>query len=718
MKTKNVVSPEVFRCNIDPTHILVLLCYDDAMQEDLKVAKERVEKLRATIDHHRYLYHVLDKQEISDEALDSLKHELYQIEEKYPELVTPDSPTQRVAGEPNPSFKKVKHKIRQWSFNDAFSEEEIREFDARIKRMLTKGLVDQVSKLGTKPTYTCELKIDGLKIILTYEKGLLKTAATRGNGKVGEDVTMNVRTIESVPLRLKKDIDIIVEGEIWLSKSEFERINKKRAKENEPLFANPRNVAAGSIRQLDPKIVAERNLDNFTYDIASANITIPDTQFGELEMARELGFKVNKHVKHCKTIEEVIQFWKIWRKRSEKEDYWVDGVVIKVNEREYQEALGYTGKAPRFAIAFKFPAEQVTTVVEDIVLQVGRTGVVTPVAHLTPVSVAGSTVSRATLHNEDEIERLDVRIGDTVILQKAGDVIPDIVSVLKDMRIGKEKKFHFPKYVEDCEGPIERVPGEVAHRCVNKNSFVQKRRKFHHFVSKHAFDIEGMGPKVIDALLENGLIASFDDIFTLKRGDILPLERFAEKSVDNLLEEIKKSEKITLPRFLIALSIDHVGEETATLLADNFKTLSAIQKATGEKLEAIDGIGGVVAESINVWFQEKTHEALVDRLLQHVKILLYEIPKKTAVNSKFTGKTFVLTGTMKSLGRDEAKDLIKARGGKILSSISAKTDFVVAGKNPGSKYDKALELGVAIIDEKEFLQMFTPSERSDFSGRE
>ena len=718
MKTKNVVSPEVFRCNIDPTHILVLLCYDDAMQEDLKVAKERVEKLRATIDHHRYLYHVLDKQEISDEALDSLKHELYQIEEKYPELVTPDSPTQRVAGEPNPSFKKVKHKIRQWSFNDAFSEEEIREFDARIKRMLTKGLVDQVSKLGTKPTYTCELKIDGLKIILTYEKGLLKTAATRGNGKVGEDVTMNVRTIESVPLRLKKDIDIIVEGEIWLSKSEFERINKKRAKENEPLFANPRNVAAGSIRQLDPKIVAERNLDNFTYDIASANITILDTQFGELEMARELGFKVNKHVKHCKTIEEVIQFWKIWRKRSEKEDYWVDGVVIKVNEREYQEALGYTGKAPRFAIAFKFPAEQVTTVVEDIVLQVGRTGVVTPVAHLTPVSVAGSTVSRATLHNEDEIERLDVRIGDTVILQKAGDVIPDIVSVLKDMRIGKEKKFHFPKYVEDCEGPIERVPGEVAHRCVNKNSFVQKRRKFHHFVSKHAFDIEGMGPKVIDALLENGLIASFDDIFTLKRGDILPLERFAEKSVDNLLEEIKKSEKITLPRFLIALSIDHVGEETATLLADNFKTLSAIQKATGEKLEAIDGIGGVVAESINVWFQEKTHEALVDRLLQHVKILLYEIPKKTAVNSKFTGKTFVLTGTMKSLGRDEAKDLIKARGGKILSSISAKTDFVVAGKNPGSKYDKALELGVAIIDEKEFLQMFTPSERSDFSGRE
>ena len=682
-----------------------MLWYYDAMQEDLKEAKERVEKLRTAINHHRYLYHVLDKQEISDEALDSLKHELFQIEEKYPELITPDSPTQRVAGEPNPSFKKIKHQIQQWSFNDAFSEDEIIEFDARIKRMLTKQLGNPVTKLEIKPTYTCELKIDGLKIILTYEKGLLKTAATRGNGKVGEDVTMNVRTIESVPLRLKKDIDIIVEGEVWLSKSEFECINKERVKKNEPLFANPRNVAAGSIRQLDPKIVAERNLDNFIYDIAEANVPIPKTQLEELEMARELGFKVNKHVKQCKTIEEVIQFWKIWCKKSEKEDYWIDGVVIKVNEREYQEALGYTGKAPRFAIAFKFPAEQVTTVVEDIVLQVGRTGVVTPVAHLTPVTVAGSIVSRATLHNEDEIERLDVRIGDTVILQKAGDVIPDIVSVLKDMRTGKEKKFHFPKYVEDCEGPIERVPGEVAYRCVNKNSFVQKRRKFHHFVSKHAFDIEGLGPKVIDTLLESGLIAGFDDIFMIKKGDVLVLPRFAEKSVDNLLESIEKSKKIILPRFLIALSIDHVGEETATLLADNFKTLSAIQKAEREKLEGIDGIGGVVAESIYLWFREDIHVALVDRLLQYVKILPQKAPQGSSKNSSFGGKTFVLTGTLKSLSRDKAKDIIKKHGGKISSSISTKTDFVVFGDNPGSKYDKAQELGVTLIDENTFLQM-------------
>ncbi|MCK5096207.1 MAG: NAD-dependent DNA ligase LigA [Candidatus Pacebacteria bacterium] len=673
------------------------------MQKDLKVATERVKKLRATINHHRYLYHVLDRQEISDEALDSLKHELFLIEERYPELVTPDSPTQRVAGNPLPEFKKIAHEIRQWSFNDAFSEDEIREFDARIKRMLGKVLGSSVPKLNIKPTYTCELKIDGLKIVFTYEKGFLKTAATRGNGKVGEDVTMNIRTIESVPLRLKKDIDVIVEGEVWLSKSEFERINKERTRKGEPLFANPRNVAAGSIRQLDPKVVAERNLDNFIYDIAKADVVIPDTQFEELEMAQELGFKVNRHVALCNTIEDVILFWKKWRKKAEKEDYWVDGVVIKVNEKEYQDALGFTGKAPRFAIAFKFPAEQVTTVVEDIVLQVGRTGVVTPVAHLTPVSVAGSTVSRATLHNEDEIERLDVRIGDTVILQKAGDVIPDIVSVLKDMRTGKEKKFHFPKYVEDCEGAIERIPGEVAYRCVNRNSFVQKRRKFHHFVSKHAFDIDGMGPKVVDALLENQLIAGFDDIFTLEKGDIMALPRFAEKSVDNLLEAVNKSRKITLPRFLVALSVDHVGEETTILFANKFKSLDAITNATQKELEAVYGVGEVVAQSLYLWFRVKQHADLVKRLLEHVEILPYHKP--TSQNTAVLGKVFVLTGIMKTLGRDEAKKKLQVLGGKVSNSVSAKTDFVVAGENPGSKYDKAVKLGINILDEKAFLQI-------------
>ena len=673
------------------------------MQKDLRVAKERVKKLRATINHHRYLYHVLDKQEISDEALDSLKHELFKIEEKYPELITLDSPTQRVAGKPLPGFKKIKHEIPQWSFNDVFSEDEIKEFDARIKRMLAKELKDRVPESEIKPTYTCELKIDGLKIVLTYEKGILKTAATRGNGKVGEDVTMNVRTIESVPLRLKKDIDIIVEGEVWLSKSEFKRINKERARKGEPLFANPRNVAAGSIRQLDPKVVAERNLDNFIYDIAKASLPIPDTQFEELEIAKELGFKVNKHIKHCGTIEDVIRFWKKWCKKAGKEDYWVDGVVIKVNEKEYQDALGYTGKAPRFAIAFKFPAEQVTTVVEDIVLQVGRTGVVTPVAHLTPVTVAGSVVSRATLHNEDEIERLDVRIGDTVILQKAGDVIPDIVSVLKDMRTGKEKKFYFPKYVEDCEGPIERIPGEVAYRCVNRNSFVQKRRRFHYFVSKQAYDIDGMGPKVVDALLEAGIIANIDDIFTLKKGDVMTLPRFAEKSVDNLIESIDKSRKVTLPRFLVGLSIDHVGEETTVLFADRFENIDAIMKASQEDLEAVHGVGEVVAESLYKWFHDPHHLNTVTRLLGHVEILPYHKP--ISQNIAVAGKVFVLTGTMETFDRSEAKKKLQELGGKVSSSVSAKTDFVVAGESPGSKYDKAAELGVTILNEKEFLQI-------------
>lgn len=684
------------------------------MKIDIQIAKLRAEKLRILINKHRYLYHVLDKQEISDEALDSLKYELAEIEKKYPELITQDSPTQRVAGEPLPEFQKIQHRIPQWSFNDIFSEDEVLEFDARIKRMLAKKYIgsetsnpsNQDSLSNISPTYICELKIDGLKIVLTYEKGLLKTAATRGDGKIGEDVTLNVRTIESIPLRLTQDIDVIVEGEIWLSKSEFERINKERAKNKEALFANPRNVAAGSIRQLNPKIVAERNLDNFIYDVASASIPIPNTQYEELQLAQKLGFKVNKHIKHCNTAEEIIRFWNVWRACANKEDYWIDGIVIKVNEREYQDALGFTGKAPRFAIAFKFPAEQVTTVVRDIVLQVGRTGVLTPVAHLEPVRVAGSVVSRATLHNEDEIKRLDVRIGDTIILQKAGDIIPDVVAVLKEMRTGAEKKFHFPKYVADCEGPIERIPGEVAYRCVNRNSFIQKRRKFYHFVSKHAFDIEGLGPKVIDALLENQLISGFDDIFTLKKGDILPLERFAEKSVDNLLEAIGQSKKITLPRFIIALSIDHVGEETAILLADKFQTLNVIQQANRELFENISGIGGVVAGSIYKYFREKAHQDLVDKLLKHIEILPYSAINKNIVqNQKIAGKVFVLTGALKSFTRDEIKNFIRNQGGKISETVSIKTDFVIAGGNTGAKYKNAKKLNIPVITEQKLLQM-------------
>jgi DNA ligase (NAD+) len=667
-----------------------------------KEARERIEYLKKTIEHHRYLYHVLDKQEISDEALDSLKRELVEIETRYPELITPDSPSQRVAGEPNPEFQKIAHIIPQWSFNDAFTEEDMWGFDARVKRFLKEKFAKE--HLEVSVDYTCELKIDGLKVVLTYEKGFLKTAATRGNGQVGEDVTMNVRTIQSVPLRLSPDTDIIAEGEVWLGSKELQRINREREKDGEPLYANPRNVAAGTIRQLDSKVVASRKLDVFVYDIARYKNT-PTTQLEELEELKRLGFKVNPHFELAHGMKEVIEYWKKWQKKSKKEDYWVDGVVVKVNEQKYQAALGYTGKAPRFAIAFKFPAEQVTTVVEDIVLQIGRTGVLTPVAHLRPVSVAGSTVSRATLHNEDEIRRLDVRVGDTVILQKAGDVIPDIVSVLKEMRTGKEKSYKFPDTVPACggDGRIERMPGEAAWRCVNKNSYEQQKRKFYHFVSKHAFDFEHMGPKNIDVLLEQGLITNFDDIFSLKRGDLLSLPRFAEKSVDNLLSAIEEKKNIPLPRFIVSLSIPNVGEETAEDLSEYFGSLENIQAAKMEELENISGIGGVVAESVFEWFRDSENKDLVRRLLGYVSIK--SVQKKNKAALPLVGKSFVLTGTLSSMSRDEAKKKIKDLGGEVVGSVSKNTSFVVAGESPGSKYDKAMELGVEILDEEEFVKL-------------
>lgn len=665
-----------------------------------KEVLERLENLKKTIEHHRYLYHVLDKEEISQEALDSLKKELTEIEEKYPDLITPDSPSQRVAGEPLPGFKKITHKIAQWSFNDAFSEEEIISFDKRVKKFLK-------AELGKEPAlgYTCELKIDGLKIILDYENGILKSAATRGDGKVGEDVTHNIKTIGSVPLKLRKEISVIVEGEVWMSKKGLEKLNKDRQKKNLPLFANPRNAAAGSIRQLDPQVTAERELDTFIYDLSFSNEEIPGTQIEELILIDSLGFKINRNYKFCKNIAEVIEYWNKWKKESKKESYLIDGVVIKVNEKSFQDILGYTGKAPRFAIAFKFPAEQVTTVVEDIVLQVGRTGVLTPVAHLKPVLVAGSVVSRATLHNEDEINRLDVRVGDTVILQKAGDVIPDIVLVVKEMRTGKEKKFEFPDKVLECggDGSIERIPGQAAWRCKNKSSFAQQKRKFYHFVSKKAFDIDGLGPKIIDQLLEAGLITHYHDIFTLKRGDLLNLERFAEKSVDNLLTSIEKSKKVSLSRFLISLSISLIGEEMAIEISKKFKTIEKIRNAKIEEFDLMDGVGPKVSESIVSWFNDKTNIKELDKLLEFVKIEKEE--KEIDSKGKLNNKVFVLTGSLESLSRDDAKEKIRKVGGKVASSVSSQTDFVVAGADPGSKFDKAQNLGVKILKEEEFLDM-------------
>lgn len=661
--------------------------------------KKRVKKLRESIERHRYLFHVLDKPEISEAALDSLKHELVEIESKFPELVTPDSPSQRVAGKPLPQFKKVIHKVPQWSFNDAFTAEEMVLFDERVKRFLKAERSDLI------PTYTCEHKIDGLKIVIEYENGLLKQAATRGDGVVGEDVTENVKTIESVPLRLNEPVDIIVEGEVWMEKSQLKSLNAAREARGLEPFANPRNLAAGSIRQLDPKIAAERKLKAYVYDIAYIKERIPSTQYEELKLLQTLGFKVNSHYKHCQNISEVISYWKEWRTKMEREDYLADGVVVKVDERKCQDILGYTGKAPRWGIAFKFPAEQVTTIVEDIVFQIGRTGVITPVAHLRPVSVAGSTVSRATLHNEDEIKQLDVRIGDTVILQKAGDVIPDIVKVLAELRTGNEKPFVWPTKIAECggDGRIERIPGEAAWRCINKNSFAQQKRRWYHFVSKHAFDIEGLGPKIIDLLLKHNLIQNFDDVFTLKRGDLLALPRFAETSVDNLLAAIEKAKMAVLARFLVSLSIPQVGEETAEDLANHFKTVEAITHASFEDLEKIDGVGPIVARAVVDWFKDSSNKALVRRILKYIQIKKVETQASGA--APFAGKSFVLTGTLSSLSRDQAKAKIKSLGGAVVGSVSKNTDYIVAGENPGSKYDKAQVLGVRIMSEKEFLKM-------------
>jgi len=657
----------------------------------------RVKKLRETIEHHRYLYHVLDKPEISEAALDSLKRELVQIETDYPTLITPDSPTQRVAGKPLPEFRKVRHQVAQWSFNDAFTPEEMREFDLRVKRFLKSA-----TGRDEMPSYTCEHKIDGLKVVLEYEKGLLVRAATRGDGVVGEEVTQNVKTIESVPLSLLKPVSVIVEGEVWMPKSRLAALNRERKKKDEEPFANPRNVAAGSIRQLDPKVAAERKLDVFVYDLVRAERPLPATQHEELEYLRALGFKVNSHFSHCKTIEEVILYWREWEEKMNKEDYLADGIVVKVDERALQETLGYTGKAPRFGIAFKFAAAQATTVVESIAFQIGRTGVITPVAHLKPVLLSGSVVSRATLHNEDEITRLGLRIGDTVVLEKAGDVIPAIRSVVLPMRPNGAKPFVWPTRIVECggDGAIERVPGEAAWRCVNTNSFAQHRRRLYHFAGKHAFDIKHLGPKNIDALLAANLIAECDDIFTLQRGDLLALPRFAETSVDNLLAAIEKARKVTLPRLLVSLSIPTVGEETAEELATHFGTIEALRKARREELDALQNIGEVMATSVSDWFADRKNQALLDRLLQEVRVAR---PALRGAQGTLSGTSFVLTGTLGSMSRDEAKAKIKALGGKVVESISRQTNFVVAGENAGSKLEKATALGVAVLSEKEFL---------------
>jgi DNA ligase (NAD+) len=686
-----------------------------------KDAIERLEKLKKLVERHRHLYHTEDKPEITDEAYDSLTAELTALEKRYPELKTADSPSERVGGEPLKEFAKVRHAVRQWSFDDIFDAHELKKWDEK-----TRNFIDKAGLSGEKIEYCCELKIDGLKAVLTYEDGRLIRAATRGDGEIGEDVTQNVKTIKSVPLELKQvavskerrgsPTLMIAAGEIWIGNKDLEEINEERAKAGEPPFANSRNLAAGSLRQLDPKVTASRNLDSFIYDIdkyetegAERGAGSLDGQSAELEMLSRLGFKVNSYFKVFGDLEGVQGFYDEWTKKRHSLDYGLDGIVIKINSLKIQEALGYTGKSPRWGVAYKFPAEQVTTILEDIVFQVGRTGVITPVAVLKPVRVAGSVVSRATLHNEDEIKRLDVRIGDTVILQKAGDVIPDIVAVLKEMRPDRGSvPFKWPSHVPACggDGRIERISGEAAWRCTAKDSFEQQKRRFQYFTSKKCFDIDGLGPQILNQLMEAGLISSFDDIFALKKGDLLAMPRFAEKSADNLLQAIEKARKITLPRFLASLSIPQVGEETAYDIARHFMGIKEIARAKKEELESIRGVGPIVAESISSWFKETDNRKLIADLLKHVDIVQEESSAGIGGTAyRLAGKSFVFTGSLPTLDREEGQRLVRLNGGDVSGSVSKKTSYVVAGEEAGSKLDKARELGVKVISEEEFLEM-------------
>ena len=666
--------------------------------------KTKLSRLRAQIDDLRYRYHVLNDPEVTDQMYNRLMDELSDIEDQHPNLITPDSPSQRVAGQPLEKFEKVRHTVPQWSFNDGFDETDVREWEDRILRLLEKEFGQRPADLS----YVCELKIDGLHIVLTYAKGKLQMAATRGDGAIGENVTQNIKTIDSVPLTLTKPIDLVAEGEVWMSGEMLQKVNAERKKRGEPLYANPRNLAAGTIRQLDSRIVAGRRLTLTAYDISGGRI--PATQAEELEQLKALGFKTDPHWRLCRRVDEILTFWREWEKKKDSQPFWIDGIVIKVNQKKYQDRLGYTGKAPRWALALKFAAEQGTTRIKDIYVQIGRTGALTPVALMEPVRLAGTTVTHATLHNFDEIKRLDVRVGDKVVVEKAGDIIPKVVRVLGKMRTGKEKKVGEPRRCPVCGSAVERRTiadkkqgKSAALFCANPRCYGQELERIAHFVGKRAFDIDGLGEKIVAQLVHEGIIKNAADIFILTEGDLEPLDRFAEKSAGNLVRAIETAKKVTLPRFLFGLGIPQVGEETALRLADHFHTLKMIMDASLEALDAVPDVGINVARSIYEFFQDKNSRKLIDELFKNgVKV---RSPKSEVRSRKLIGKTFVLTGTLSSMTRDQAKEKIRAWGGNVSESVSKKTDYLVAGESPGSKFEKAKMLGVKIVGEEQLKRL-------------
>ncbi len=664
---------------------------------DIVQAENRIKELRELIDYHNYRYYVLDNPEITDAEYDKLMRELISLESQFPQLITPDSPSQRVGGEPLEAFKKVTHREPMISLADAFSEEELRDFNRRV-----------TENVGNQVEYVVELKIDGLAVSLTYENGLLVTAATRGDGVVGEDVTQNVKTIKSVPLRLniqKDKIPMVIEvrGEIYLSKEGFKKLNEEREEMGLPTFANPRNAAAGSIRQLDSKITAKRPLSTFMYALGYVEGIEFNTHLEVLEFYKACGFKVNPHIKSFNNFDDVIDYCMSWKEKRHSLPYEIDGIVIKVNSLHFQKILGSTAKTPRWAIAYKFPAEQKISVIEDIVVSVGRTGVLTPNAVLTPVQIAGSTVSRATLHNEDYIKGKDIHIGDSVIVQKAGDIIPEVVAVVKEKRTGNEKEFKMPHRCPECGSEVIRLPGEVAYRCTGVSCPAQIRRRIIHFASRDAMDIRGLGPAIVSLLLSANLIKDVSDIYFLKKEALIPLERMGEKSANNLIKAIENSKKQPLNRLVYALGIPLIGSKASLTLAQEFKSMDRLQNATYEELIKIPEIGDKMAESIIAFFKQEQTKALITRLKEAGVNMLYakeEIGPKPLENL-----TFVLTGALEKYSRSKAQELIENLGGKVTGSVSKKTDYVVVGKDPGSKYNKALELGVKILDEQQFEEM-------------
>lgn len=664
-------------------------------------AATRLAKLRAAIDQYRYEFHVLNRPTISEAALDSLKHELALIEARYPELITPDSPSQRVAGRPLPGFTKVRHAQRMMSLADVFSFAELQDWDARWRKLHPQA----------KTKYLLDLKLDGLAMSLIYERGRLIQAATRGDGQVGEDVTVNVRTMDSVPLSLrlegltaplKRRVGsgrVELRGEVVMLKKDFEALNRRQEKTGQPLYANPRNVAAGSIRQLDPSVTASRQLFFFAWELVT---DLGQVRLDEAyDLLKQLGLKTNPLARVCATLADVQHAHEEIFESRDSLPFLIDGAVVKLNDLQLYRDLGFVGKTPRAAVAWKFAAEQVTTIVDDIVVQVGRTGALTPVAHLQPVEVAGTTVARATLHNADEVARLDVRIGDTVIIQKAGDVIPDVVEVISSLRPKSARRWSMPAVCPVCKRAVERRAGEVIAYCPHQDCPARQREGLYHFVSKKAFDIAGLGPSTVDVVIEENLVHEPADFFRLKPDQLIGLPLFAELKATKLVASIAAARPVSLPRFIYALGIRHVGEQTAIDLAQHFHTINALMSAKAEAIAAVPNVGPVVAASVAEWFANPSRRTQLKHLLQWVVIS----KASTTGAGRLSGRSFVVTGSLTGWSREEAHAKIRALGGSVSSSVSRKTSYVVVGDAPGSKADKARELGVKILNEADFRKL-------------